>query len=66
MTNICPRNSNLNQHDWKYQEEACREWTKNTTRYILLPVQSFTQRTIRLRVNAGSQCLVPFSKWFFV
>lgn len=26
MTNICPQNGNLNQHDWKYLEEACREW----------------------------------------
>lgn len=28
MTNICPQNGNLNQHDWKYLEEACREWAK--------------------------------------
>ena len=26
MSNICPQNGNLNQHDWKYLEEACREW----------------------------------------
>ncbi len=26
MTNICPQNGNLNQHDWKYLEESCREW----------------------------------------
>lgn len=28
MTNICPQNGNLNQHDWKYLEEACRDWAK--------------------------------------
>jgi len=28
MTNICPQNGNLNQRDWKYLEEACREWAK--------------------------------------
>ena len=26
MSNICPQNGNLNQRDWKYLEEACREW----------------------------------------
>lgn len=26
MTNICPQNGNLNQRDWKYLEEACRDW----------------------------------------
>ena len=28
MTNICPQNGNLNQKDWKYLEEACREWAQ--------------------------------------
>ena len=28
MTNICPQNGDLNQYDWKYIEEACREWAK--------------------------------------
>lgn len=28
MTNICPQNGNLNQKDWKYLEEACRDWAK--------------------------------------
>lgn len=28
MTNICPQNGNLNQHDWKYLEEACRTWAQ--------------------------------------
>ncbi len=28
MTNICPQNGNLNQHDWKYLEESCREWAQ--------------------------------------
>ncbi len=28
MTNICPQNGDLNQRDWKYLEEACREWAK--------------------------------------
>ena len=26
MTNICPQDGYLNQYDWKYLEEACREW----------------------------------------
>lgn len=25
MTNICPQNGDLNQRDWKYLEEACRD-----------------------------------------
>ena len=28
MTNICPQNGNLNQRDWKYLEEACRDWAR--------------------------------------
>ena len=28
MTNICPQNGNLNQHDWKYLEESCRDWAQ--------------------------------------
>ena len=28
MTNICPQNGNLNERDWKYLEEACRDWAK--------------------------------------
>ena len=28
MTNICPQNGDLNQRDWKYLEEACRDWAK--------------------------------------
>lgn len=28
MTNICPQNGYLNQRDWKYLEEACRDWAK--------------------------------------
>ncbi len=28
MTNICPQNGELNQRDWKYLEEECREWAK--------------------------------------
>ncbi len=26
MTNICPQNGFLNERDWKYLEEACRDW----------------------------------------
>ena len=26
MTNICPQNGDLNQRDWKYLEQDCREW----------------------------------------
>lgn len=26
MTNICPQNGDLNQRDWKYLEDACRDW----------------------------------------
>lgn len=28
MTNICPQNGYLNERDWKYLEEACRDWAK--------------------------------------
>ncbi len=26
MTNICPQDGDLNQNDWKYLEETCRDW----------------------------------------
>lgn len=28
MTNICPQNGDLNERDWKYLEEACRDWAR--------------------------------------
>ena len=27
MTNICPQNGDLNQRDWKYLEQDCRQWS---------------------------------------
>lgn len=36
MTNICPQNGYLNQHDWKYQEEACREWAKTYGKIFII------------------------------
>ena len=36
MTNICPQNGNLNQHDWKYLEEACREWAKKYNKIYIV------------------------------
>lgn len=35
MTNICPQNHKLNSGDWKELEEACREWAKKETIYIV-------------------------------
>ncbi len=28
MTNICPQDGDLNQRDWKYLEEECRDWAR--------------------------------------
>lgn len=28
MTNICPQDGDLNERDWKYLEEACRDWAR--------------------------------------
>lgn len=36
MTNICPQNGNLNQHDWKYLEDACREWAKKYNKIYIV------------------------------
>lgn len=36
ITNICPQNGNLNQHDWKYLEEACREWAKKYNKIYIV------------------------------
>ncbi len=36
MTNICPQDGHLNQNDWKYLEQACREWANTyKTAYIV-------------------------------
>ena len=36
MTNICPQNGDLNQRDWKYLEEACRDWAKRYERIYIV------------------------------
>lgn len=36
MTNICPQDGYLNQNDWKYLEEACREWAKRFGRIYIV------------------------------
>lgn len=36
MTNICPQNPDLNQRDWKYLEEACRDWAQKYGRIYIV------------------------------
>lgn len=36
MTNICPQDGDLNQRDWKYLEEACREWANGFGRIYIV------------------------------
>jgi len=36
MTNICPQDGDLNQRDWKYLEEACREWAQRYGRIYIV------------------------------
>jgi endonuclease G len=45
MTNICPQNGDLNQRDWKYLEEACRDWAKRYGRVYIVAGPIFTSRS---------------------
>lgn len=44
MTNICPQNGYLNQYDWKYLEEACREWAKEYNNVYIVAGPVFYNR----------------------
>jgi endonuclease G len=45
MTNICPQNGDLNQRDWKYLEEACRDWAKRYGRVYIVAGPIFTSKS---------------------
>lgn len=47
MTNICPQNGHLNQHDWKYLEEACREWVKTYGKIFIIAGPIFNSKTYK-------------------
>ena len=36
MTNICPQDGDLNQRDWKYLEEECRDWARKYGRIYIV------------------------------
>ena len=57
MTNICPQNGNLNQHDWKYLEEACREWAKKYGRIYIVAGPIFYSN--RYKTVGERQIAVP-------
>lgn len=44
MTNICPQNGYLNQRDWKYLEEACRDWAKQYGKVFIVSGPVFKSR----------------------
>lgn len=44
MTNICPQNGDLNQRDWKYLEERCRDWAKAYGRIYIVAGPVFSSR----------------------
>ncbi|MDO4930972.1 MAG: DNA/RNA non-specific endonuclease [Bacteroidales bacterium] len=47
MTNICPQNGELNQKDWKYLEEACRDWANKYGAVYIVAGPIFTTRPLR-------------------
>ena len=47
MTNICPQNGELNQKDWKYLEEACRDWANKYGAVYIVAGPIFTTRPYR-------------------
>ena len=44
MTNICPQNGSLNQKDWKYLEEACRDWAIRYGKVYIVSGPIFTSK----------------------
>lgn len=47
MTNICPQDGDLNQRDWKYLEEACRDWAGKYGRIHIVCGPIFRKRPYR-------------------
>lgn len=47
MTNICPQNGNLNQRDWKYLEEACRDWAIKYGKIYIVAGPLFRSKSYR-------------------
>lgn len=47
MTNICPQDGYLNQYDWKYLEEACREWAKEYGNVCIVAGPVFLKKPYR-------------------
>lgn len=47
MTNICPQNGDLNQRDWKYLEEACRDWALKYGKVYIVAGPIFKAKTWR-------------------
>lgn len=47
MTNICPQNGDLNQRDWKYLEEACRDWAKRYGKVYIVAGPIFRSRRVK-------------------
>ena len=47
MTNICPQNGSLNQKDWKYLEEACRDWALRYGKVYIVAGPIFTSKRIK-------------------
>lgn len=46
MTNICPQNGSLNQKDWKYLEEACRDWALRYGKVYIVAGPIFTSKRV--------------------
>lgn len=44
MTNICPQDGDLNQRDWKYLEEACRDWAQQYGKVYIVAGPIFNRK----------------------
>lgn len=54
MTNICPQDGDLNQRDWKYLEEACREWARVYGRVFIVAGPIFRTNAYK---TVGEHCV---------
>lgn len=63
MTNICPQNGDLNQRDWKYLEEACRDWAKRYGKVYIVRDLSSVHAVPRKWARMGCLSPTPSLKW---
>ncbi len=59
MTNICPQDGHLNQNDWKFLEEECREWAKRYGIVYIVAGPIFYSSSDNYRTVGTHQVAVP-------